>query len=98
MNSVAGEPWQRLRWVLKHNGRISNSYAERIDGRTVYSRFKGRGTDLSKLNNRWSTPIHQEVSTSPERVLDGLGTISPTGCRQQALELERALKTVTGTP
>ena len=40
----------RLQWLLKLNGRISNSYAERIDGRTGYSRVKGRETDLTKLD------------------------------------------------
>ena len=42
----------RLRWLLKHSGWIWNSYAERIDGRTGYARVKGRGTDLTKLDDR----------------------------------------------
>ena len=41
----------RLRWLLKHRGRISNSYAERIDGSTGYSRVTGRETDLTKLDD-----------------------------------------------
>ena len=79
-----------LPWLVRHSGWILSRYAVRADGRTGYSRLKGREytSGIAKLGEAiW----HKLPKTADlTKVDDRCRTISSTEGRRQALERKSA--------